>query len=198
MNQLGEAMKSGLVVVLLSAIFSAHAEDLAKMSNPVVNVSRSGDAFEIEVSYLVNMDACNAFAFITDYEDASGIPGITESKIVSRIGNRVVVHRTVRDTLFLVPVQLDSTVEYTEIPGIGLNFEQIRGDNKIYRGTWRLEPQESAMKLTYRSVVEFDSLIPRPVIELFVESGLKERFGAMALRAQIREKANSPKCPLRH
>ena len=41
-----------------------------------VDVKRAGDAFLIQVSYIVPINVCQALAFLTNYEDAKNIPGI--------------------------------------------------------------------------------------------------------------------------
>jgi hypothetical protein len=111
-----------------------------------------GDGFEVKASYWVPMNLCNAFAFITDYEDAKNIKGIEESKIISRTDNKAIVERKAKETVLLFPLEIHTTVEYTELPSRGLNFEQIKGDNKVYKGTWRLEPEGGFTKFVYQSV----------------------------------------------
>jgi len=179
--------------MLLSSI--SMASDHSPGKDVSVNIQKVGNAFEVEVSYLTHMDICNSFVFLTDYEDARNIPGIIDSNILSRSGNKVVVERKASETILLFPLVISSTIEYTEIPYQGLNFEQIRGDNKIYRGTWRLEPKDGSTKLTYRSLVELDSVIPQAVLAYFVKNSIQKRFEFMASRARLKEQKNSSKCP---
>jgi hypothetical protein len=156
----------------------------------IVDVHKVGDKFEVKASYLVPMDLCNAFAFITDYEDARNIKGIAESKIISRTDNKVIVERKAKETVLLFPLEINTTLEYTEMPNRGLNFEQIHGDNKTYKGTWRLEPQGSSTKFVYQSVIEVNSMVPKTVLEYFMKNTIKKRFEAMAARATL--KAHAP------
>ena len=160
-----------------------------------VSVHKSGDGFDIKASYLVPMNLCNAFAFITDYEDAKNIKGVVESKIISRAENKTVVERKAKETILLFPLEINTTIEYTELPNIGLNFEQLHGDNKTYKGTWRLEPHGSSTKFVYQSVIELNSMVPKNVLEYFMKNTIKKRFESMANRALLRSQTSSAKCP---
>jgi hypothetical protein len=91
-------------------------------------------------------------------------------------------------------LEINTTIEYTEISNRGLNFEQIQGDNKTYKGTWRLEPQGSSTKFVYQSVIELNSMVPKTVLEYFMKNSIKKRFEAMAARASLKAHAPNPKC----
>ena len=160
-----------------------------------VSVHKVGEAFEVKASYLVPMNLCNAFAFITDYEDAKNIKGIVESKIISKADNKTVVERKAKETILLFPLEINTTIEYTELPNVGLNFEQLRGDNKTYKGTWRLETHGNATRFVYQSVIELNSMVPKNVLEYFMKNTLKKRFEAMANRAIFKSQMTNPKCP---
>lgn len=159
-----------------------------------VTVHKQSDGFEIKASYVVPMNNCNAFAFITDYEDARNIPGVVESKIISRADNKAIVQRKAKETILLFPLEINTTIEYTELPLMGLNFEQIHGDNKSYKGTWRLEPEGHSTKFVYHSVIELNSHVPKNVLEYFMKNTVKKRFEAMAQRAVVKSRTPSPKC----
>ena len=177
----------------LVAFISFAAENLPK-NNVTVIVQKDGNVFHIEASYQTRLNACNAFAFITDYEDAKNIPGIIESKIISRTDNKVIVERKAKETILLFPLEISSTIEYTELPLQGLNFEQIRGDNKIYKGTWRLTSTGDATTFTYKSLLELNSVVPNHILEYFVIRSIKKRFESMQARAVLKENTNNPKC----
>lgn len=139
--------------------------------------------FQIEASYTAPVNICNAFAFITAYEGAKNIPGILESRVLSRTGNKVRVYRVVEENILFFPIEMKSTVEYTEIPNRLLTFEQVSGDTKFYKGSWRLFPEKDSTTFKYEALVEPHSLIPTAVIEYFIKSSLRGRFEFMAHRA---------------
>ena len=159
-----------------------------------VDVKRAGDAFLIHVSYNVPISGCQAIAFLTNYEDAKNIPGIVESKVIGRDGNKVRVERHVQERIVLIPIMMKSIVEYTEISQSQLNFEQLVGDTRSYKGSWQIIPEGDGTKLRYESRVELLPFIPRIVIEYFIKNSIYERFEVMAKRAAAMKKISVAGC----
>ena len=146
-----------------------------------VKVSRSGANFHINASYTAALSQCEAFAFLTDYEDLKAVPGVVESKVHKRSGNKVTVERLIEEQVLLFPLQFRSVVEYTELPNQGLNFIQIKGNSKAYSGTWRLQSNEKGVQVKYASIIEPDSAIPSGVIEYFMKNNVRRSFEMMAI-----------------
>ena len=71
-------------------------------------------------------------------------------------------------------------MEFTELPNQGLNFIQIKGDNKAYSGTWRLHSNEKGVLVRYASIIEPDSVIPNGIIEYFMRNNIRKGFEMMA------------------
>jgi hypothetical protein len=78
---------------------------------------------------------------------------------------------------------MKSTVEYTETPNRLLTFEQISGDTKFYKGSWRLISERANTTFKYEASVGPYSLIPSAVIEYFMKNSIRGRFELMARRA---------------
>lgn len=175
-------------------VFVCNANESQTKTDVTVDVQKVGEGFEIKASYLAPMNLCNAFAFITDYEDAKNIKGIVVSKIISRTDNKVIVERKAKESVLLFPLEINTTIEYTELASRGLNFEQIQGDNKSYRGSWRLEPDGGSTKFLYQSWIELNSSAPKNVLEYFMRNILNKRFEAMAARAVLKSHTPNPKC----
>jgi hypothetical protein len=188
-------MKFIFVCLIFFFNLISFASEKSHSSEVTVVVKKSGNVFEILASYVTSMDICNAFNFITDYEDAKNIPGVIESRVLSRTDNKVLVERKARETILMFPLEISSIIEYIETPNQGLKFEQIRGDNKMYKGTWRLDEREGFTKLIYQSVVEPNSSAPDMVLEYFMRNIIRKRFEAMADRAILRSQTNSQYCP---
>ncbi len=159
-----------------------------------VDVKRAGDAFLIHVSYNVPISGCQAIAFLTNYEDAKNIPGIVESKVIGRDGNKVRVERHVQERIVLIPIMMKSIVEYTEISQSQLNFEQLVGDTRSYKGSWQIMPEGDGTKLRYESRVELLPFIPRIMIEYFIKNSIYERFEVMAKRAAMMKRTLVASC----
>jgi len=148
--------------------------------NLEVTVARSGASFQIQASYIAPLSQCEAFTFLTDYEDTKTLPGIVESTVRKRSGNKVTVERLIEERILLFPVRLSSEVEFTELPNQGLNFIQTRGNSKAYSGTWRLQSNERGVQVKYASILEPDSVIPTGVIEYFMKNNIRRSFEMMA------------------
>lgn len=145
-----------------------------------VLVEKSGAGFKVQASYIAPVSQCEAYTFLTDYEDIKATPGLVESKVRKRSGNKVTVERLIEEQVLLFPIQLRSEVEYTELPNQGLNFIQTKGDHKAYSGTWRLQANEKGVLVRYVSTILPDSVIPAGVIEYFMKNNIRKSFEKIA------------------
>jgi hypothetical protein len=87
-----------------------------------------------------------------------------------------------------------SELEYLEIPNKALLFEQLNGDTKYYKGSWRLFPEKNFTTFKYDAQVEPNSLVPSVVIEFFIKNGLRQQFEAMAETASLKKSASAKAC----
>ena len=179
----GDPFKKGLIALLLFFVGPlCLAQENGGPYDLQVSALRASDRFNIKASFLAPTSMCEAFAYLTDYEGAKNIPGIVESKVIKRDGNKITVERLIEERILFFPVRLHSTVEYTELPNLGLNFIQIKGDNHSYAGTWRMQATEKGVQMRYESIVEPNSVIPGVVIEYFIQNNIRRRFEIMAER----------------
>jgi len=174
--------KALIPLFLLFAGAISLAQDNGDPYDLQVSALRSNDRFNIKVSFIAPISMCEAFAYLTDYEGAKNIPGIVESKVLRRDGNKITVERLIEERILFYPIQMRSTVEYTELPYLGLNFIQIKGDNKSYSGTWRLQATEKGVQMRYESIVDPSSVIPSGIIEYFIQNNIRRRFEIMVER----------------
>jgi len=170
-----------LTLILLTS--QAHTQENVNPFDVQVSVNPVDGRFQIQASYIVPINICSAFAFITDYEGMKSIPGILEVKVISKVGNKVHVQRVIEEQILFFPIEMKSIMEYTEIPNRLLNFEQISGDTKFYKGSWKLTPDKDKTFFKYEALVEPNSLIPSAVIEYFMKNSIRGRFELMARRA---------------
>lgn len=177
-------MKRFLLLSLAILSFGGYAQENLNPFDVQVSARPVDGRIQVEASYTVPISLCNAFAFITAYEGAKNIPGILESKVISRVGNKVRVYRVIEEQILFFPIELKSTIEYTEVPNRLVTFEQISGDTKFYRGSWKLLPDKDSTIFKYESLVEPNSLIPTAVVEYFMKNSLKARFELMAQKAR--------------
>jgi hypothetical protein len=172
-----------LVLTFLFFISQSLAEENSKPFDVQVMVAPIDERFNVQASYSVPINICSAYAFITDYEGSKNIPGIVEAKVISRVGNKVRVYRVIEEQILFFPIEMKSTVEYTELPDRSLTFEQISGDTRSYKGTWKLVEEKDKTLFKYEAQIEPNSIIPSPIIEYFIKNSMRGRFESMAQRA---------------
>ena len=178
-------------LVLLFCFVPAMAQ-----SNPHeldISISRAGARFDVQVQFTAPVSPCQAYTFLTNYEEAKSIPGILSSKVLSRENNKVLVERVAKERILLIPVYLHSTLEFTEVSTAQLNFTQIKGDAKSYSGNWTVSPDKRGARFTHHATFELDTSIPLFIVQYFLENSAAKRFEIMAENvAQTQVAANSP------
>ena len=179
-----------LCLLLLFSFFPAMAQ-----SNPHdfdINISRAGARFDVQVEFTAPVSPCQAYGFLTNYEEAKSIPGILSSKVLSRENNKVLVERVAKERILLIPVYLHSTLEFTEVSTAQLNFTQIKGDAKSYSGNWIVSPDKRGSRFTHHATFELDTSIPLFIVQYFLENSGAKRFEIMAENiAQVQVAGNS-------
>jgi len=184
------------LITLVLAFFASQgfAQENANPFDVQVSVSSADGRFRIQAGYSLPINICKAYAFITDYEGSKNIPGIIEAKVVSRMGNRVRVYRVIEEQILFFPIEMKSTIEYTEQVNKSLSFEQISGDTKSYKGSWKLLEDKDKVSFKYDAQVEPNSMIPSTVIEYFIKNSVRGRFEVMAQRASQYKSSETVSC----
>lgn len=184
-----------LPYLFLIAMFGiAFAQEASNPYDLKVAVTRAGDRFQVIASYEVPINLCEAFAFITDYEGAKSLPGIVDSKVLSRSGNKVRVARVLEERILFIPFEMRSELEYVELPNKALLFEQTSGDTKYYKGSWRLLPEKDFTTFKYDAQVEPNSLVPLAVVEFFIKNIVRRQFESMAELASLKKSVSTKVC----
>ena len=148
-----------------------------------VAVDRIGAIFQVHASYVVPVSECQAYAFLTDYEAAKNIPGIRESKVINRSANKVQVERVAEERVLFIPIYLRSLLEFSEVSDKRLDFTQLEGHAKSYRGSWVIEPDKNGTRFIHQASFELETSIPLFLIQYFLENSATRRFEIMAERA---------------
>ena len=159
-----------------------------------VDVSRDGDRYTFNASFESPLSRCAAFKYLTDYEAAKLLPGVVESHATREAAGKVRVDRTADEQILFMRIRLHSIMEYTEQPQEGIEFNQLSGDSKLFQGRWRIEPTRQGTTLRFQGQWEPDTLIPLFIIDHFAQTGLVDRFSAIAQLAEDRKDILSASC----
>jgi hypothetical protein len=167
-------------LVALLLVKQACADPISAPYGLKVHVDRVGTGFSIEATYLSSVSQCEAFVFLTDYEDIKMMPGMIESKVQKRQGNKVTVERLIEERVLLFPLKIQYVLEYTEMLNQGLNFIQTQGDSKAYYGSWRLKSSDQGVQVRYQAFLEPNSSVPKGIIEYFMKNNMQKSFENIA------------------
>lgn len=159
-----------------------------------VEVQRNGNRYELMASFDTSLSQCAAYHYLTDYDAAKRLPGVVESSFVRESPNRVKVERVADEQVLFFKVRLRSVMEYTERPFDSVDFTQIAGDSKMFRGNWVIAPKPGGSHLTFRGTWEPDTYIPLFIIDHFAKNGLIKRFNAIAILAEQRKAVETSRC----
>jgi hypothetical protein len=159
-----------------------------------VFVGRSGSGFQVQATYVAPVNECQAYAFLTDYEGAKNIPGIRDSKVLSRAGNKVQVERVAEERVLFYPILLRSILEFSEVSDKRQEFIQIEGDAKSYKGSWTIEPDKNGTRFTHHATFELETSIPFFLIRFFMENSATKRFEMMADRVMLQKNILGGSC----
>jgi hypothetical protein len=187
-------MKRLIYILLITSFGIALAQESSNPYDLRVGVTRAGDRFQVTASYEVPITVCEAFSFITDYEGIKNLPGIVDSKVLYRSGSKVRVARVFEERILFIPFEMRSELEYVEVPNKALFFEQLSGDTKYYKGSWRLLPEKDFTIFKYDAQVEPSSLVPSAVIEFFIKNMVRRQFESMAEMALLKRSALARTC----
>jgi len=159
-----------------------------------VFVGRSGSGFQVQATYVAPVNECQAYAFLTDYEGAKNIPGIRDSKVLFRTGNKIQVERIAEERVLFYPILLRSVLEFSEVSDKRQEFIQIEGDAKSYKGNWTIEPDKNGTRFIHHATFELDTSIPFFLIRFFIENSATRRFEIMAERVLLQKNTLSGSC----
>lgn len=179
---------------LLLFVSLSYAEEASSPFDIQVSVISMNGRFHINASFVAPINICSAYSYITDYEGSKNIPGIAEVVVISRVGNKVRVRRVIEEEILFFHVSMKSLIEYTESSNDLVSFEQLSGDAKLYKGSWRLVSSGNKTIFKYDGLVELDTIVPSVAVEYFMKNNLRGRLASMALRASQQKPSETGAC----
>lgn len=165
----------GLVLLVLLVLPAT-----GKAADISVHATRHGDSFEVEATVEMEVDVMDAWNVLTDYDRlAEFIPGMQESRVVSREGSNVVVDQRGETSLlfFTFPMRVRLAIE--ERPYERIVSTAIAGNFKELHGVYYLEPRGARLQLRYEGKFTPDFGFPPLLGTLIVRTTAEKRFAAM-------------------
>ena len=183
-----------LLILIFSVAYARFALAAQSPFDMKVVVDRVGANFHVYASYVVPVNECQAYAFLTDYEAAKNIPGISESRVINRIAKKVQVERVAEERVLFIPIYLRSLLVFSEVSDKRLEFMQLEGPSKSYRGSWVIEPDKNGTRFIHQANFELETSIPLFLIQYFLENSAPRRFEIMAERAAQQQMSANVVC----
>lgn len=145
-----------------------------------IHTTRHGDSFEVEAVAEIKADVAVAWKVLTDYNRlAEFIPGMQESRVVSRDGFKVVIDQRgeVGLLFFTFPMRVRLATE--EFPNDRIVSDAIAGNFKELHGVYHLQARGTGLRLRYEGKLTPDFGIPPLIGTFVVRSTVERRFSAM-------------------
>lgn len=145
-----------------------------------VKAVRNGEGFDVEASAEFDAGVELAWAVLTDYDRlAEFIPGMQQSRVVSREGHEVVVDQSGEASLlfFTFPIQVRLAIEEQQFDRI--ESRAISGNFRELSGNYRLEVRGTRLLLRYSGRMTPDFAVPPLIGTLLVRNTVAKRFRAM-------------------
>jgi ribosome-associated toxin RatA of RatAB toxin-antitoxin module len=162
-----------------------------------VQATRDGDSFAVEATAEIEADIADAWKVLTDYDRlADFIPGMLESRVVSRNGSSVVVDQRGETSFLFLTYPMRVRLDIEEQPFERIVSTAISGNFKDLSGVYLLQPQGTGLSLRYEGKFTPDFSYPPLLGTLIVRSTVEKRFGAMVReieKTRLREPAAAPR-----
>lgn len=182
-------------IPLASATDAPEGEAGSFNHNVRVATQQEGGRISINASFRLPNPACEAYAFMTDYEkNLKAEPEIVEASVNRLADDQVLIQRRVREFVLFFPIHVNMLVRYTERPGQGLDFQNAGGDLKEYFGTWRVEQETGHSLVRYDARINLDSLVPDFILQHLIAMRLQDKFQRLAVRAAQHRYTRSAFC----
>lgn len=172
-----------MIRILLTALLGflyihvTHASSSPTMIS--VKPSPDGEGFDIRGSFVVPLTDCQSYLYLTDYDLERELPGVIAIKHTRIAPKKVRLERELEERVLIFPIQISSVIEITERPNRGMDFIQLSGNARSYKGQWRLEPTVNGTRFVYIAHTVPGTVLPDTMTRQFIEDSLRRNFDAM-------------------
>ena len=149
-----------------------------------VDIRRDGEAFVVNVDFLVDSTRQEAWNVLTDYDHmAEFLSNVTASGIIRRDQGRIEVAQTGRLSFGPFEMKLENVREIEFVPLQEIRSKLIRGDMKASSFTTRISTEGTRTRITNQGRFTPDRWIPPLIGTAVLEAETRKQFAEF--RAEI-------------
>lgn len=156
-----------------------------------VKTQRSGEVVIVKAQATIEAPIVVVWATLTDYERLSQfVPGIKQSKVLSRRGDVVTVAQTGQARFLMFTVPIDVTVQSIERPPGSIEVQRISGTLKQLQGRYDIDavPDKSGwVQLRWQGVIEPENPLPPLIGEPLMRRMITEQFTGLVQEIERRQ-----------
>lgn len=161
-------------------------------SQPVVSVTRSGEAYQVNVRMDVVGSRALVWRVLTDYENLQRfVPGMQSSRIVSGPGEPLLLEQKGESGVLFFKLTTTTVSRIFETPESEIRFDLVSGNLKRMQGSWTLTPHDHAVGVGYRAELVPEFAVPPLIGPAVMVQNVKAMVEGVAREIERRKLANN-------
>jgi ribosome-associated toxin RatA of RatAB toxin-antitoxin module len=158
-----------------------------------LNVTRNGDAFSVEASAEFEGTIPATWKALTDYGSyADYIPGMVESRVVSRRGDRAEVEQKGEARVLFLVFPIEVKLAVVERPYERVESRAVSGSFREMRSTYSMEAGQGRVVLRYAGRMVPDFYVPPLIGTLLLKRNIEDTFVALVEEIERRNRPGEP------
>ena len=161
-------------------------------SEPVVSVTRSGEAYQVNLRMDVVGPRALVWRVLIDYENLQRfVPGMQSSRIVSGRGEPLLLEQKGESGVLFFKVTTTTVSRIFETPESEIRFDLVSGNLKRMQGSWTLTPHDHSIGVAYRAEVVPEFAVPPLIGPAVMAQNVKTMAEGVAREIERRKLANT-------
>jgi ribosome-associated toxin RatA of RatAB toxin-antitoxin module len=171
-----------LIVPLLSATPAlAESTDASPQIEVKLYQVDGQPTFEVSASLTVNATQEHSWKVLTGYDRlAQFVPNLSDSHVVARDGNRVIVQQTGYAKFLFIRQPVELRLQVTEQAMQRIDIHRLGGNMVSYEAHWELQPlPENRTRIAYSGIIAPDFYVPSLFGPALMRSDLRSMLEAV-------------------
>ena len=168
------------MTVLAAFLLAPRSAQADRVADIAVSVNALDEGFEILVSLTVDAPQIAVWNVLTDFDRMAGIvSNLRSSRVLSRVGNRLVVEQSGVEAEGPLQVAFHSVREVELNPTASMHARLIHGSMRRLEGWTRLAPSRDGTLVTSRGEVDAGGWVPPLITPHFIRRATVRQYAEM-------------------